>query len=104
MKGPRQIGRYLVPTPLGIGLIDIMESDEQTALLSQPSIRSGMEEQVAQIARGECDKAEVLKTNLAWFLARHADLAALVRSREKIEAFTESLMPLKGHLRKLQGA
>eukprot|EP00957_Ditylum_brightwellii_P154594 11766085-Ditylum_brightwellii.AAC.1 len=86
---PRQIGRYLVPTPLGVGLLDLFRkgddrgikmnfSDDHNspALLSQPTIRAQMENEVAQIASSALDKNSVVMQNLAWFEARYNELEA----------------------------
>ena len=101
---PRQIGRYLVPTSLGISLVDLFdrdnssENEESPALLSRPSIRAQMEEEVRQIAIGKLDKAESLDKNLAWFEARYNELEESL-SRERTQEFGRALVAIKESLR-----
>ena len=80
---PRQVGRYMVPTPLGIQLIALFGGDgglnaalnaadasggercvSSPALLSQPAIRARMEAEVKQIARGELSQDETVGRNV----------------------------------------
>jgi DNA topoisomerase-3 len=104
---PRQIGRYLVPTPLGIGVADLFDKtaresagpdDESPALLSRPAIRAQMEQEVKQIAMGERDKSECVEENLAWFEARYNELVASF-SQQRLSEFSKSLLPTKDSLR-----
>ena len=116
---PRQVGRYMVPTPLGIQLIALFgdgrdlatartdggvgggdndvdnEPDDapSPALLSLPAIRARMEAEVKQIARGELSKEEALEANLAWFQARYHELEASL-SRHRVEHFGRGLEPI----------
>ncbi|CAB9507569.1 dependent RNA helicase [Seminavis robusta] len=114
---PRQIGRYLVPTSLGIGLIDLFQQqpnrphkhhhrdndDDSVQLLARPAIRAQMEDEVKQIALGKLDKEACVAKNLAWFEGRYKELFASL-SRERIQKFGKSLVPTKtslGYWRKL---
>ena len=117
-RPPRQIGRYMVPTPLGIGLLNLFGkldhnsfADVDTgiagkgspALLARPSIRALMEAEVKQIATGELEKGECLEKNLAWFEARYYEFAASL-TRKRLNKFASSLRPTKqslGHWRRL---
>ena len=84
---PRQIGRYMVPTALGKSLLDLFDENgkmsprydnapvgESPALLSHPSIRRQMEDEVRQIATGTFDKEICLEKNLDWFEERYKEL------------------------------
>ena len=108
-RPPRQIGRYLVPTPLGSGLIDLfgeiddseeyhadISTGQSTALLARPSIRAKMEEEVKQIALGKLSKEDVLAKNLQWFEARYKQFEESLRHRTS--KFTSSLEPTKAAL------
>jgi DNA topoisomerase-3 len=115
---PRQIGRYMVPTPLGISLLNLFgKSDDKSfadvdtgiagkgspALLARPSIRALMEAEVKQIATGELEKDECLEKNLAWFEARYHQFVASL-TRKRLNKFETSLRPTKqslGHWRRL---
>ena len=105
-RPPRQIGRYLVPTPLGSALIDLfgevdgneeyhadISAGQSTALLARPSIRAKMEEEVKQIAFGKLSKEEVLAKNLQWFEARYRQFEGSLGHRTS--NFTSSLEPTK---------
>jgi DNA topoisomerase-3 len=104
---PRQIGRYLVPTPLGIGLMDLfdktaqidgaLQHEDSPALLSRPAIRAQMEEEVKQIANGELDKSTCVDRNLAWFEARYDELVKSL-SRDRLNEFARALRPTKDAL------
>jgi len=108
MKGrpsrPRQIGRYLVPSPLGMTLLELFgEGKAQpvgtTHLLSQPAIRAKMEAEVKQIAAGDCDKEAVVSENLEWFQARFAELEASL-SKKRVDEFQQCLRPMKEQLKR----
>ena len=106
---PRQIGRYLIPTPLGIGLIDILrnsvvalgEDPESPALLSRPGIRAQMENEVKLIADGVLDKDECLKNNLAWFEKRFQELESSL-TKQRVNQVGRSFKPMKDGLRDWQ--
>ena len=97
---PRQIGRYMVPTSLGISLINLFkdhggsldETKESPSLLARPQIRAQMEEEVKQIANGKLGKDECVTQNLAWFQARYNELEESL-SRQRINEFAKSLSP-----------
>jgi len=104
---PRQVGRYMVPTALGMELLDIFERDdrflqagmgkfdkESPALLSHPSIRRQMEEEVKQIARGTIEKEYCLEKNLDWFEERYLELEQSL-DRKRIKEFGKSLTSRK---------
>ena len=104
-RSPRQIGRYLVPTPLGIALMDLFgssgrgqgdvgENNVSPVHLSRPSIRAQMESEVKQIATGSLDKASCLEKNLSWFEARYGELESSL-SRQRINEFAIVLAPTK---------
>jgi len=101
---PRQIGRYLVPTSLGLSLFDLFDQnhfnngDLSPALLSKPSIRRQMEEEVKQIALGTLDKDFCLQKNLQWFQERYQELDTSL-SRQRINQFGHSLCPTSNSLR-----
>jgi len=103
---PRQIGRYLVPTPLGMSLMDLFDKtamghgvsqQESPALLSRPAIRAQMEKEVKQIAVGERDKSECVEDNLAWFEARYHELVQSL-TRQRLNEFARALRPTKDSL------
>jgi DNA topoisomerase-3 len=111
-RPPRQIGRYMVPTPLGIGLLNLfgrlddnsfadvdtgIAGEGSPALLARPSIRALMEAEVKQIAAGELEKGECLEKNLAWFEARYHEFAASL-TRKRLNKFASSLRPTKQSL------
>ena len=96
---PRQVGRYLVPTSLGIGLMDLFGNscaDEDPAnnfspaMLSRPAIRAQMEEEVKQIAVGKLDKEECLERNLSWFEDRYNEFEQSL-SKARLDDFARSL-------------
>ena len=104
---PRQIGRYLVPTSLGMSVIDLFDKaslpdnisqDESPALLSRPAIRAQMEEEVKQIAIGNLDKSQCLQQNLVWFEARYKELESSL-TRQRVNDFARALRPIKDGLR-----
>ena len=104
---PRQIGRYMVPTPLGIQLIELFGehhdlpfdatngegASPSPALLAQPSIRARMEAEVKQIALGELSKEQVVTDNLSWFQQRYHDLEASL-TPQRIGALAKALEPV----------
>jgi DNA topoisomerase-3 len=96
---PRQIGRYMVPTALGMSLLDLFDRDEDPetlleyespALLSHPSIRRQMEDEVKQIAKGTFEKDFCLEKNLDWFEERYLELEEDL-DRKRIKEFGKSL-------------
>ncbi|CAJ1946564.1 unnamed protein product [Cylindrotheca closterium] len=92
---PRQIGRYMVPTALGLNLIALFgnETNEATpALLVKPSIRQKMEEEVKQIALGVFEKDECVQTNLDWFESRYQEFFESL-SRDRVNEFARELSP-----------
>jgi len=92
---PRQIGRYMVPTPLGLNLISLFgdETNEASpALLAKPSIRQKMEEEVKQIAMGVFEKDECVQTNLDWFESRYQEFFESL-SRDRVNDFARALSP-----------
>jgi len=101
---PRQIGRYLVPTTLGLGLLDLLSDvdDSQTAAgpahLARPAIRARIEAEVAQVARGDAAHGNVLGSNLAWFKSRYSELAESL-TPDRLAAFAVSLKPAQSQLR-----
>lgn len=104
---PRQIGRYMIPTPLGTSLLGLFEHDpsvrdfDSPAMLSHPSIRRQMEEEVKEIAAGKIEKDYCLEKNLDWFEARYAELENSL-TRERVGEFGQGLMSMRDYLRKLQ--
>jgi DNA topoisomerase IA len=112
---PRQIGRYMVPTALGMGLLDIFDRDdrilrdhsgrmehESPALLSHPSIRKQMEDEVKQIAKGTFEKDYCLEKNLDWFEERYMELEQSL-SRKRIKEFGKSLTARKHDIHRWRG-
>jgi hypothetical protein len=105
---PRQIGRYMVPTPLGSSLLELFghnatiseTSTESPALLSHPSIRRQMEEEVKQIARGEIEKEACVEHNLSWFEKMYSELERSL-TRDRVYEFGGTLMQTKEFLRYL---
>lgn len=96
---PRQIGRYMVPTPLGIQLLSLFDAGgvgdlpSSAALLAQPAIRARMEGEVKQIASGTLSKDQVVGQNLEWFNERYCELEASL-TRDRVAAFAEALQPI----------
>jgi len=103
---PRQIGRYMIPTPLGSNLLELFGHDEDAmeiespALLSHPSIRRQMEEEVRLIAMGNIDKDFCLKKNLDWFEKRYTELEESL-TYEKVGQFGKGLRSSNDYLRYL---
>eukprot|EP00980_Cylindrotheca_fusiformis_P023988 scaffold11292_cov116-Cylindrotheca_fusiformis.AAC.2 len=98
---PRQTGRYMVPTPLGMNLINLFEdktNDVSPALLAKPIIRKKMENEVKQIATGSFDKDKCVQSNLDWFEARYQEFAHSL-SRERVSDFAKSLSPTEDSLK-----
>ena len=110
---PRQVGRYLVPSPLGVGLLELFGDGDGDGsdggggdggggdgfhLLSQPAIRAQMEAEVKQIASGELDKDTVVARNLAWFRGRFDELEASL-THERVGGFSRALRPMRDQLR-----
>ena len=97
---PRPPRRYMVPTSLGMSLIDLFHDnantkgmahiDDSLALLAKPAIRAQMEEEVKQIANGTMSKEDCLNKNLSWFEAKYHELFAAL-SKERINQFGRSL-------------
>ena len=105
---PRQVGRYMIPTPLGSSLLELFGHDEalvrdfeSPAMLSHPSIRKAMEEEVKEVARGEIQKDDCLEKNLDWFERRYCELEGSL-TRERVDQFGRSLRSTRDHLRHLQ--
>jgi len=108
-RPPRQIGRYLVPTPLGMSFMDLFGNassssrdgahGETPALLARPAIRAQMEDECKQIAMGQLDKETCLKTNLSWFQSRYEELASSLTRDLLLNQFANTLRPLKDGLR-----
>jgi len=96
---PRQVGRYMIPTSLGMGLVDLFDTSETTSLLAQPAIRGTMEQEVKQIASGMVDKDSILDKNLHWFEARYQELASIVSDNSRIKDFGRSLSPTRTSLK-----
>ena len=112
---PRQIGRYMVPTALGMSLLDIFDRDdrmlrdisgrmehESPALLSHPSIRKQMEDEVKQIAKGTFEKDYCLEKNLDWFEERYMELEQSL-SRKRVKEFGKSLTARKHDIHRWRG-
>ena len=68
----------------------VLPEDESPALLSHPSIRKQMEQEVKQIARGEIDKESCVQNNLKWFEKRYSELEESL-TRDRIHEFGEDL-------------
>ena len=68
----------------------VLPADESPALLSHPSIRKQMEQEVKQIARGEIDKESCVQNNLKWFEKRYSELEESL-TRDRIYEFGEDL-------------
>jgi len=104
---PRQIGRYMIPTPLGSSLLGLFDHDatasnvDSPAMLSHPSIRRQMEEEVKEVAMGNIDKDFCLEKNLNWFEDRYAELEGSL-TRERIGQFGSNLRSTRDYLRYLQ--
>ena len=103
---PRQIGRYMVPTPLGASLLDLFNHNaevtdiESPALLSHPSIRRNMEEEVKEIAHGSQEKEFAVAKNLKWFEDRYIELENSL-TRERVGQFGKKLGSTNDYLRYL---
>lgn len=104
---PRQVGRYMIPTPLGASLLalfdhDALESEvESPASLSHPSVRRRMEEEVKQVAAGDIEKDYCLEKNLEWFEQRYSELEQSL-TRERVFEFGRNLRSSRDYLRHLQ--
>lgn len=101
---PRQIGRYMIPTALGMGLIDLfgqesIDDSDSPLLLAQPAIRKKMEEEVKLIASGEFDKEYCLEKNLDWFEKRYWEFEKSL-SRNRVGDFGRDLCPIPESLKK----
>ena len=118
----RQVGRYMVPTPLGIQLIALFGGDgglnaalnaadasggercvSSPALLSQPAIRARMEAEVKQIARGELSQDETVGRNVEWFHERYRELEASL-TRRRVDNFARALEPIGPALKRWRRA
>lgn len=62
-------GRFMVPTPLGIALVQAFDRCDDS--LVRPELRASMEQQVAQIAAGADRKDIVLERNLRVFVNKY---------------------------------
>ena len=104
---PRQIGRYMIPTPLGANLLELFghlekaTDIESPALLSHPSIRRQMEDEVREIALENIEKDFCLEKNLNWFERRYDELEESLTS-ERIDQFGKGLRRSNDYLRYLQ--
>ena len=94
---PRQRGRYLVPTPLGLGMIRALQTVEPE--LCSPQIRARMEGEVGRIARGELDKQSTLDANIDFFRGKFDHVSS--RVGEVQEALQATVHPNRDHLRAL---
>ena len=103
---PRQIGRYMIPTPLGSSLLKLFEHDavlkdlDSPSMLSHPSVRRRIEEEVKQIALGEVEKENCVSQNLAWFEDRYSELENSL-TRERVGEFGKNLVSTRDYLRYL---
>eukprot|EP00956_Cyclotella_meneghiniana_P020539 scaffold36358_cov72-Cyclotella_meneghiniana.AAC.4 len=85
-----------ISTPLGASLMElfghnaVLTENESPALLSHPSIRRQMEQEVKQIARGEIDKESCVKNYLEWFEKRYSELEEIL-TRDRIHEFGQDL-------------
>lgn len=104
---PRQIGRFMVPTPLGSSLLELFGHQEEArevespALLSHPSIRRQMEEEVKLIAEGKMSKVHLVKRSLKWFEDRYIELESNL-TRDRVGEFGQGLCSTNEHLRRLR--
>mmetsp|Transcript_13507 Transcript_13507/g.32873 ORF Transcript_13507/g.32873 Transcript_13507/m.32873 type:complete len:1427 (+) Transcript_13507:71-4351(+) len=96
-RRPRQVGRYLVPTSLGMNLFELFQDGKSKGKdvgslpqMSRPAIRAQMEAEVKQIALGETTKEDCLSKNLAWFESRYHELNSAL-SRDRVSEFGHSL-------------
>jgi len=104
---PRQIGRYMVPSALGMALLDLFDRDERMAsqgaqvespaLLSHPSIRRQMEEEVKQIAVGAFDKEYCLEKNLDWFEERYLEFERTLNNK-RVKEFGSTISAMKNNV------
>jgi len=103
---PRQIGRYMVPTPLGSNLLKLFGHEEDAteiespALLSHPSIRRQMEQEVKEIAMENIEKDFCLEKNLDWFEKRYTELERSL-TYERVGKFGQGLRSSNDYLRYL---
>ncbi len=103
---PCQIGRYMVPTPLGSNLLELFGHEEKAseiespALLSHPSIRRQMEQEVREIAIENIEKDFCLEKNLDWFEKRYTELEESL-TYERVGQFGQSLRSSNDYLRYL---
>ena len=104
----RQIGRFMVPTPLGSSLLELFGHQEEVragvespALLSHPSIRRQMEEEVKLIAKGKMSKDDLVKRSLDWFEDRYVELESNL-TRDRVGQFGQGLCSTNEHLRRLR--
>ena len=105
---PRQIGRYLVPTPLGMALMYLLGEEASgsteisgphgVAMLARPEIRARMEAECKLIAEGRMDKDTCLRSNLDWFRTRYQQLADSLTYDFLKDKFAPNLCPLKDAL------
>eukprot|EP00913_Durusdinium_trenchii_P035711 g33415.t1 len=65
---------HMVPTPLGLSMLAAFE--ELDPQLCRPPIRAFMEKQVAQIADGFLEKADVTAQNLDLFFSKFVNFSA----------------------------
>ncbi|CAK8993289.1 unnamed protein product [Durusdinium trenchii] len=69
----RPASRHMVPTPLGLSMLAAFE--ELDPQLCRPPIRAFMEKQVAQIADGFLEKADVTAQNLDLFFSKFVNFS-----------------------------
>ena len=72
---------------------------ESPALLSHPSIRRQMEDEVKQIAKGTFEKDYCLEKNLDWFEDRYMELEQSL-DRKRIKEFGKILTERKDDIRR----
>jgi len=95
-------------TPLGASLLELFNHDatlacfESPALLSHPSIRKQMEQEVKQIALGQIDKDSCIEDNLTWFEQRYTELESSL-TRDRVHKFGEDLLPFPQYVKYLRG-
>jgi len=95
---PRQRGRFLVPTTLGLAFLEAVEGVD--ADLVSPPIRAKMEAEVGKIADEGLDKDEVLDRNLDFFRCK---FERLIKETGHIqELLKEALEPTRSHLQRLR--
>ena len=74
VDAPAGVGRFMVPTKIGIALIECFERVDRE--LCQPSIRATMEQELLSIADEKMSKDVVLERNLRHYFDRYRNFAA----------------------------